>query len=442
MNKFGTNYIKKLLLPLGVLCAIGVWFVPYGLFSNPYLAKLYTRSNVVTAMNVKTYFAFIGIILIMLSYKMRGNESVIESTGRFTNIKALDGIRSFAALSIIMYHWQPYRFPATLHQNYMYLNVSYGDVSAALNNFLIFIFQFGDLALGAFVIISGIGLSMNYYCSKSHDKKYWMKFYRKRLARLLPLFWSILVIAYSRAYFSGEKVTWQGLLGNMFMLGNFNPQWREELGLVNGPLWFVPYIFMLYLLFPALIWMKKKLGNTLFVISLIALEIVYCNTFVWTLPLSRAGQFGLGIVLGDMFTRDPKRSQDIIEGPLQTVFCIALLTVLVNLTNEGLSYGLTHSMIELCVFITLWNVSVLISRTGFFARLLSWLAFSSYAVYLIHHTAIKSMPQQLREGNSAVYGLLFALIIFIIAYMIAGLEAFIRGRLKQSFQWASPERIN
>jgi peptidoglycan/LPS O-acetylase OafA/YrhL len=422
----------KLLLAFGIFCAIGIWFFPGSIFQNQYVVMLYTNSSTVSPLNIKFFLTYTGIIIIFLSYRMSRKQRVVEHTGNFVNIKVLNGIRGLSTLAIILFHWQPYRFTTNTESLFKMSNVT-GDSLTILNNSLIYIFQFGDLVLGTFVITSGIGLSMKYYSSKSIDKVYWKKFYSKRFTRLIPLYWFVLILAYTHAYYAGEQVTLQGLLGNMFLMGNYHVPWRNELALVNGPLWFVPFIFILYLLFPALVRIREILGSTIFLLAFLVLEILYRITFIWIVPVSRVGEFCIGITIGSILVHEPNKIKNRFQSPLYAFFAIALLIILVDLTNKTISYGLSNSAIELLVFIIIWNISALMVKVEWIYKLFTWIAFSSYAAYLIHVVGIQLVPAQLRHGkNAALMGLLFVSVIFIISYFIARLESGIMDKIHSS----------
>lgn len=106
-----------------------------------------------------------------------------------------------------------------------------------------------------FVFLSGFGLARRYAKQKLHFKE----FFSRRVVRIIPsyLFWSAIIYV-SIKFFEPPAAQ------------NANPLWKVFLfGRADIHLYFVPMIFQLYLLFPLLLPLVKKLGKLAVVVALV-----------------------------------------------------------------------------------------------------------------------------------------------------------------------------
>jgi surface polysaccharide O-acyltransferase-like enzyme len=130
-------------------------------------------------------------------------------------------------------------------------------VSAAPHQFwAVLIDQICRVSVPLFVALSGYGLSQKYTVSNFH----WSEFLKNRVLKLLPLYigWSIFY------YFSLRLVPY------------WKPNWQsssllEQLlwGEADYQMYFVPMIFQLYVLFPALLALRKKWPWPTFIFALV-----------------------------------------------------------------------------------------------------------------------------------------------------------------------------
>lgn len=138
----------------------------------------------------------------------------------------------------------------------------------------IFLYHFDDkyMSLGwqgvhIFIILSGFGLT--YSCLKQQAKSTtpinWRQWYLKRAQRILPTYWLACGMTASimlcKIMLAGSNVVGQSIktitqtILDIFLLRNF--AWVTIFG-YNGPLWFVPLIISLYLIFPFLYQLTTK----------------------------------------------------------------------------------------------------------------------------------------------------------------------------------------
>lgn len=159
-------------------------------------------------------------------------------------------------------------------------------------DFLLFINMFSRFAVPLFFASSGFLLALKY-----HSEINTREFYKKRLLRVLPsyTFWFLVY------YF----LVFPNPIGSIFSFKFINSYLTGE---ASYQLYFIPAIFVLYLIFPFIINNKRfflsiKFLLTFFVFSLILLSLVYYSSFKPPLyPPVRAALYNLFPFLMGIYT--------------------------------------------------------------------------------------------------------------------------------------------
>jgi peptidoglycan/LPS O-acetylase OafA/YrhL len=136
-----------------------------------------------------------------------------------------------------------------------------------------------------FIVLSGLGLTYSGLTKAKATN--WKDWYRKRLRRILPAYWLVVLGGY--AAFAGLlmlqgnnliQALWAGkqiLFFDMTLLKNFHYEVISTFP--NVSLWFVPFIVSFYLLFPWLYrWLRHRMtlqGVLRFLAATIAIEVIY-----------------------------------------------------------------------------------------------------------------------------------------------------------------------
>lgn len=127
----------------------------------------------------------------------------------------------------------------------------------------------GHYGVGIFIFLSAYGLARRYPSGRTP----YFAFLRSRFSKVYVTFLTCVALYLAlwlvRAYVLGvsEPVPWRSLALKLTLISNFVP--REALSPV-GPWWFLPFIFQLYALFPALAWLSDRWGaNALVVVAAI-----------------------------------------------------------------------------------------------------------------------------------------------------------------------------
>src|SRR5688572_17859609 len=193
-----------------------------------------------------------------------------------TAIASLTGIRFFAAIHVVFFHYAP-----------------------GLPHYLGNVVQNGYLAVGLFFVLSGFVLTYNYGDRKIEPRRFWLA----RFARIYPAYLlGFLLIAPAvivRLQGDPVKLAASGVAAAALLQG-----WIPGLALVwNGPGWSLSVEAFFYLLFPLMLPVLARLstrglwlaGGACCLLAALAGE-----RFMYV-PLFRLPEFGLGIAMGLLF---------------------------------------------------------------------------------------------------------------------------------------------
>jgi peptidoglycan/LPS O-acetylase OafA/YrhL len=229
-----------------------------------------------------------------------------------------------------------------------------------------------------FVIASGFGLYLSYLEKRTP----WSAFYKRRILRVLPLYWAACVVIY--AIF---PVTTKHLVTNVLLVQIFT---RELL--VFGPLWFISYLFLLYIMFPLFVFVFR---NAYAKWGLFALSFFLTPLWNWALgllgfepvgiaPTEYVQVFLLGMLLADSVHYGRTVHRRVLNasvGVLAIVFFAAsvyLISYQIPLTP------LMHRIFGILLFLSIGIFVPLIRRVGSPGDAIDWLAYGAYTIYLSH----------------------------------------------------------
>ena len=161
------------------------------------------------------------------------------TSGAQQEIAALDGLRALAVLLVVGHHL--YRWGAG---DWPLLRLS--ALSATLD--------FGFIGVLLFFVISGFLLFLPYARSLVAGTP-WpsvVQFYRRRVLRILPVYYVALTIAGILLMASGKLQGWvlKGLALDFLLLQNVSPSAANLVGILDGPLWTLAIEWQFYLLLP------------------------------------------------------------------------------------------------------------------------------------------------------------------------------------------------
>ncbi len=298
--------------------------------------------------------------------------------------------------------------------------------------------QLFRFSVSLFVFISGYTL----YSKYARDFKY-QEFFAKRIARIVPwyLVWSLIIYIYINLTVKPGFVNY--------------PTWKLIfLGKVDYHLYFVSMIFQLYLLFPILMWLYKKLRSN-FVIALFVFEAILYLIFsldgqkIMHLPWRFYEQqqylffgtwvfyFVLGFVLFDKSPDLAKLSQE-EKGfsPKKFVFPLITLAILAYSIYDSLhlisstqdtNIATRSTRITVLLYTTSFVISaivyskLLLKINKYLRRILLYFANISYLVYLIHALIIRILGNFILP-DSPVKLIIFTFLVFSLSIFLAQLS--------------------
>ncbi|UFP96334.1 acyltransferase family protein [Gloeobacter morelensis] len=280
-----------------------------------------------------------------------------------------------------------------------------------------------------FIVLSGFGLT--YSLLSKHAPCDWRQWLSRRVGRILPGYWLTvligLVVALTVRSLEGgaPAAVWretflQALLDALLLRDLSHRTITPEM---NVSLWFVPFILGMYLLFPALFALVRRIktlrGALAVLAALVALECAYrayaifwCNgwpiaygvlALPWPvtvdpalspfqlqapfgLPFSRIAEFGLGMLAAVALVRAPERTHRLLFGPVAAGTGLALWVLGNALVFVGPA-GWVASDLLLAAGLALGFVNLAWTFEGGFAQGFEWvsrLGVHSYPVFLCH----------------------------------------------------------
>lgn len=341
-------------------------------------------------------------------------------------ILALTGLRAVAAIAVVIHHIE---LPGTAPQ------------------WMRMIAQCGFIGVPLFFMLSGFVLAYNYPGLQPTEPKKLLRFWIARIARVMPLYWAVLVWAVLMREIKGipqDRTLWMQFLA----IQTWSGDQRVGAGIYNGPGWSICVELFLYLLFPFLVvgvvavarrWGTRGLVAlaaaafavqlslwVLFVVkgwaNLPAVDPQSAHRWLYRTPLTRLPEFVVGMVLAFLFSRGVRfgaRTSTVVQ--VAVTVGVPVVCALRDPTNGPLGAAF---------FGTLWTIPFallmfsLATDTGPVARVLAsrpmvMLGTASYALYITHRGLLPGFGQQYVQTAGGIWGYVMVLIVLAWTLLIA-----------------------
>jgi peptidoglycan/LPS O-acetylase OafA/YrhL len=340
---------------------------------------------------------------------------------------------------------------------------------------------FGWQGVHVFIILSGLGLGFS--CFKRPQAPEWKSWYRRRLRRILPVYWlavwlsTIILLLFD---LHSVKHTLVRKLLDTFLLTNVFEDFR---GGATGAFWFVPFIIGAYLLFPLLYYWLKKYptwkGSLSLMLGILALEwsyraiaiyildgqpIAHDTPFVSIIPNSvsalnqqpdwlyglfqrrapfgfipaRMAEFTLGVLAGCTYARHPQPTRRIVLNRYSGLFGLAVWICGQGLLYVGL-WGWVFSDFVIAFGLILWMINLAVwvqQRHLRLFQMLSNIGIWSYYIYLIHHPFTRLGPQLVNQLSLSSWGwasdILLTGTIFVLMMLTVSVFSWLLMQFDQS----------
>jgi peptidoglycan/LPS O-acetylase OafA/YrhL len=306
-------------------------------------------------------------------------------------ILALTGVRAAAAGAVVLNHvGVPASAPAPLH-----------NLAAS-----------GFIGVPLFFMLSGLVLAWNYSTLTPSDGARLWRFYLARIARVMPLYWAVLLfLVIQRA---ARGVPQQELWRHLLAIQTWSGDYAIAQGSYNGPGWSVCVELFLYGLFPFLVpviaYVARRFGNAGLIVLIavtFAVQVALVSWFtakgwaqlpavdprsghrwLYRNPLPRLSEFVVGISLAFILLRGFRlraRTANVLQ-----LLCVAFVLVLASRGPVGADwmvpafYGAMWTAPFALLLISLAAAPQALLSRFFATRALVTLGTASYAVYLTH----------------------------------------------------------
>lgn len=283
----------------------------------------------------------------------------------------LDYLRGLCALSIMAYHY-----------------ISWTMRGLDISNFLC---KLGVYGVSMFYVLSGLTMYLVYFRTFSPDKTFFKSFYVKRIFRIYPLMWFVMIL--SIIMYGTESSPTDLVLQFTGLFGIVD--WTSN---VPVGIWSIGNELSFYLMLPLFFFCMKQSKWLLLAISVIVFGIYCYFAFVlfdksqpianqdmyYKNPLCQAGLFFGGILVGYFFKE--KRFKNIpvlvLLGTLVLVFGFYPVhgnAIEIIAGWERILYTLICFGIAFCFLKADFNFV-----PAFMKKSLAWLGDISYSLYLLH----------------------------------------------------------
>lgn len=366
---------------------------------------------------------------------------MISSVKNFTETLATSSnfLKGLAIIGIIFYHY----FRSINHITYDIQWIFSPEFLENLPNLLLagrpvetLLFYFGYLGVTVFFILSGWGLAYSTLNKKPISLKPW-EFYKKRLSRLLPLYYFSLIFCYFFYVALGtdalprEYIAKNLLIKSIFLQNYF----LDTMATLNAPYWFVGTLIFLYLLFPFIFkyimakpWTTTGLCLLIAYLSTTALQITTPNQYfhqylsMGGFPLTKLGEFTIGIFIAIYTYQNQDQVNQWFKRP--EAIAIAITTFILGLASYN--YQLLYPLHPLLIVLPLiFLVLRLIPTQSIIFKPISYAGLYSYGIFLFHRPFI--------EIWLLIFGWFPQRLLWATAYTVLAILIF--ANLEKYFNW-------
>ena len=350
----------------------------------------------------------------------------------------LDGMKGISILWIVYFHAfscldRPWPFSDGFFEKYRAFyapSSALDEIGCFVGATFVFVTKLGFHAVPVFLVLSGFGLT--YSLAKTGEPAGgWRGWYRSRLLRLFPMYWLAHVI-YLVVPFQAklEKLDYRFVLS---FLGD--RVWPVDMIMFyfNPALWYFGLLLQLYLVFPVLFRMLRRLGPVVFLAigtlasvasrRILLMDYVVSGNYVeggFFLP--RSYGFMLGMVFGLLFRKHPERSARWLFSPLVLAFGVACELAGIYSYSPLWRYVFNDVLVSTGFTILIAHAARLAARFPAVGATLAKVGAFSYGLYLVHQPFVLYFAPKLANLAIPDFTVLIASLIVVLTITAMAME--------------------
>lgn len=352
-----------------------------------------------------------------------GAVGAMNQSAAKTHLAYVDGLRAFAALYVVLNHAWLQTWPWD----------TYGDHPhgwlLALTGWL----NHGVFAVVVFIVISGFCLMMPVVKREGAlGPRGARKFFLRRARRILPPYYAALALSIvlgagllaartHSLYDESRPITAWGVVAHILLIQNVHLRTLYE---ISSPFWSIAVECQVYLLFPLLLLMRRRLGNaavlgTTYMAGLVVSNVVEGTQYVGLSPMYPF-YFALGMFAAEVIRGKRTQIYVWIGAAAAVVFLSFGMTAFLL---RSLWAHLLVAIFGMCALIVCaqWPRNPLARLCAW--RPIAWVGSFSYSLYLIHFPVQQLIWQDLvrplglsKEVTFAIMATLGTVLIVLFSY--------------------------
>jgi len=316
-------------------------------------------------------------------------------------IEVLDFLKGYGMLTIVVFH--------------LFQKMGLPDFWSKFINI-------GGAGVHTFIFISGFGLYLSYL---KHPLRF-VEYIKKRFFKVyIPYIITVSFIGIIGLLIPFDPYnTWEKYFSHVFLYKMFS---ETNIGTFGYHFWFISVIFELYLVFPLLVFLKKKIPGIGFLItgiiisiawSLIVLVLNKAELRTWnSFFLQYVWEFMLGMYFAENIFSNGFLFWELKKSRL-IILCIAGLVLKVFLSIKLGSAGELLNDIPSLIGYTSFGILLYTVHLKWLNKFLVFTGIISFALYLIHF-AVKLLFIYGLEYFGYQYNILSLFVVLLICYAIA-----------------------
>lgn len=287
---------------------------------------------------------------------------------------------------------------------------------------------FGFIGTVLFIMVSGFSLTYTYR-NTALSLRSLKGYFVKRAVRIFPLYWTSMSFIFMYNVFQKkipERIPIFSYLLSVLALDGFLFSFFKFRALVYVN-WFIGFILVLYILFPLVMFLFKKLEGykvlvTTFVISIITLDVFKgkLGGITYRIPFVRLFEFSLGMLLGLYYQK--ARRYVSFKNFIITLICASIILRILQLAKpfRGLYILLGISFFLLFFTFPFDNLSERVKN------IITALAKKSYGIFLVHHFILNNLSSFLLGKQwtflfQLKYFYLWLILVFMACFVLTSL---------------------